>query len=401
MVSILESARRGVEFANEQEDRRRTLARQAELQRRDDAAFNALAEEFGPAAADPAALGQLTGIRRAERADTRQQELEGRADSSQAALATTRLFKRAIDAGEDPAAAFDAIAPLLPNLGVAAEEMPQLREALIADPSLADEIARQLGDPDATPRDRYVSTSDGLYDTQLGKFVDPSGIAAENIAVRRETLASNEREAAIRAEQADRRLDIQGARVDPDTVREIEAAKSFGRGAGDVAAGLPVLEQRVNENIGRVDQILNADPDALASLFGVPSLSGLAKGGAGLFGELPGSEAADVAKNLRALASQLRSQAFETLKGGGHITEIESQFAAEALANLERAQSVKSAKAELNRLKFILESGLERAREQASAGGSGTDTAASRSVDGPDFSETSDDELLAILGGGG
>ena len=57
-------------------------------------------------------------------------------------------------------------------------------------------------------------------------------------------------------------------------------------------------------------------------------------------------------------------QAFESLKGGGQITEIEGQKAEEAIARLDLAQSEDDYKRALKDLRDIVELGLLRSRDQ-------------------------------------
>jgi hypothetical protein len=75
------------------------------------------------------------------------------------------------------------------------------------------------------------------------------------------------------------------------------------------------------------------------SVFGLPGIGVLTQGGAGSFGSITGTRAANFANRIEALKADVRAGAFETLKGGGQITEKESQFAADAIARLERTMS--------------------------------------------------------------
>jgi hypothetical protein len=53
-------------------------------------------------------------------------------------------------------------------------------------------------------------------------------------------------------------------------------------------------------------------------------------------------------------------QAFESLKGGGQITEVEGRKATEAIARLNRAQSDAEFEASLTELRGVMEKGYER-----------------------------------------
>jgi len=55
-------------------------------------------------------------------------------------------------------------------------------------------------------------------------------------------------------------------------------------------------------------------------------------------------------------------QAFESLKGGGHITEIEGQKATQAIGRLDASQSPEDYRNALTELKGLLQLGMERER---------------------------------------
>jgi hypothetical protein len=70
----------------------------------------------------------------------------------------------------------------------------------------------------------------------------------------------------------------------------------------------------------------------------------------------------DLTVRISQLQGQAFLQAFESLKGGGAITEREGQAATEAIARLNRIQSKEAFEDSLRELRSIMERGLERAR---------------------------------------
>lgn len=89
----------------------------------------------------------------------------------------------------------------------------------------------------------------------------------------------------------------------------------------------------------------------------------------GLKGQLPnvpGTESADAKVNLDKIKGQAFLTAFQTLKGGGQITEIEGEKATQAIANLDKAQSPDSARKSLQDLRDIVVGAAARAQQQAS-----------------------------------
>lgn len=87
----------------------------------------------------------------------------------------------------------------------------------------------------------------------------------------------------------------------------------------------------------------------------------------GVTNYLPGTDAAD----FKALKAQIGGkqflQAYETLKGGGAITEIEGNKAEQAIARMDAAQTEKSFLAALDEFQGIVQRGLKIAEQKAGA----------------------------------
>jgi len=132
-----------------------------------------------------------------------------------------------------------------------------------------------------------------------------------------------------RARQAAARQKAQG-----DPVETENALRKF----DDLLSRIDTLESKKYKGVGR-------------SVFGLPGMGMITDGGFGAFGTTPGSDAANFVVQLEALSGDIRSQAFETLKGGGQITEKESEFAAQAIANLSRWGSYEEFQNELKRVR--------------------------------------------------
>ena len=76
--------------------------------------------------------------------------------------------------------------------------------------------------------------------------------------------------------------------------------------------------------------------DGLANHPGLSSAVGMRVPG---WSYVPGTEAANFASRLDQLQGQAFLQAFESLKGGGQITEVEGKKATDAIARLSQNQS--------------------------------------------------------------
>ena len=86
-------------------------------------------------------------------------------------------------------------------------------------------------------------------------------------------------------------------------------------------------------------------------------------------GNLPDLLSTQGTLDFRARAAQLEGkaflQAFQSLKGGGQITEAEGRKATAAIARLDQAQSEGAYREALLELRGIVEQSLERARNKA------------------------------------
>jgi hypothetical protein len=84
---------------------------------------------------------------------------------------------------------------------------------------------------------------------------------------------------------------------------------------------------------------------------------------------IPGTDARDFRVVLDQLGGAAFLQAFESLKGGGAITEVEGNKATAAIARLNRAQSDKEFETALNDLRDVMNRGLSRLGGAGASGG--------------------------------
>src|SRR5690606_31957574 len=87
----------------------------------------------------------------------------------------------------------------------------------------------------------------------------------------------------------------------------------------------------------------------------------------GMFPAVPNTPQAGTVARIEQLQGAAFLQAFETLKGGGQITEVEGKKATDAIARLKRTQNKDDFIAALNDLKAVIQVGLDRARRQMGA----------------------------------
>jgi hypothetical protein len=121
-------------------------------------------------------------------------------------------------------------------------------------------------------------------------------------------------------------------------------------------ANLPVVMQNSQQTIAVIDKALNHPGLAMA---------------VGLSSKLdprnliPGSPGYDFGVVMDQLRGKSFLEAFNTLKGGGQITEVEGKKATDAIARLNTAQSEPEFKAALRELRSIAQMAMTRAKAQA------------------------------------
>ena len=88
---------------------------------------------------------------------------------------------------------------------------------------------------------------------------------------------------------------------------------------------------------------------------------------------IPGTDAKDFSVALDQLKGKTFLQAFESLKGGGQITEVEGKKATEAIGRLNTAQSDKAFQQALSDLRGVVEGSMKRASGQTGGASGGWD----------------------------
>jgi hypothetical protein len=143
-----------------------------------------------------------------------------------------------------------------------------------------------------------------------------------------------------------------------DVKKEEEKSKASGKKEGELIteakANLPRVLDNAETTLSVLDKALNAK--GIAKNFGVQ----------GLIPNMPGGDAA----NAQALLDQIKGgaflQAFETLKGGGQITEVEGEKATNAITRMQSAQSFEAFQDAAEDYKSVINKGIRRAKIAAS-----------------------------------
>ena len=126
-----------------------------------------------------------------------------------------------------------------------------------------------------------------------------------------------------------------------------------GEAQGQAIVGLPNAVAQADAAMSIIDSIVD-DP-------GLSGITGMIQG------RIPPTTQAgtDLNVKIEQLKGKTFLEAFQSLKGGGTITEIEGQKAEAAIARLDRAQSTEAYRSALTDLKEVLQKGVARAKAKA------------------------------------
>lgn len=152
--------------------------------------------------------------------------------------------------------------------------------------------------------------------------------------------------------------------LDADNERRKAAAQAAGKVQGEAGARLPNTLGAADEAIAVIDQIRNHPGRGQATEW------------LGTIPGVPGTKGRDFVALVDQAKGQVFLQAYQQLKGGGQITEIEGQKAEQAIARLDRAQSKEAFDKALDDLEAVIRKG--RANAGVLAGGKPTPAAPSQ-----------------------
>ena len=127
---------------------------------------------------------------------------------------------------------------------------------------------------------------------------------------------------------------------------------------------LPQVEADAKQTIGLVDKLIThpgfSTVVGAKGITGVPAAAGY---------PIPGTDAANFTVLRDQLVGKQFMQAYQTLKGGGQITEVEGKKATDAIARMNTAQSEDAFKEAAMEFRGVIKAGLDRAKKKAGSGG--------------------------------
>lgn len=167
-------------------------------------------------------------------------------------------------------------------------------------------------------------------------FQQSQNLARENLGLSRQRLAMD---------------------MDPSFQAEKAATRQQALNRVQANKDLPLAVDKANESIQLIDDLVN-HPGFKISV-GKSAWAGKAAS------MVPGTDASDFARRMEQIKGQQFLQAFETLKGGGQITEIEGAKATQAISRMDTAQSEQEFVKAANEFKDIIQRGVNRAKKAA------------------------------------
>jgi len=168
--------------------------------------------------------------------------------------------------------------------------------------------------------------------------------------------AFNNRTGRMELVQAGEGAPVIGSASDPALQGKIAAAKEGGKVEAEAKSKAKVdLSKTVQEadlTVKLIDDLLNHP--GLEAAVGASSMLGTQK--------IPGTHGKDFMNRLDQLKGKQFLQAFQTLKGGGQITEAEGQKATDAMSRMKNTSSEAEFKKAAEEFKSIVKKGADRAR---------------------------------------
>lgn len=153
---------------------------------------------------------------------------------------------------------------------------------------------------------------------------------------------------------------ITAAQYNPALLGDINEHKAAGTTRGTVteqtALDLPNTIAQAEQTIAQV-VALKTHP-GMKDVVGVPDPLTLG-------GRVPGTTGADFRSRLEQIQGSQFLQAYQTLKGGGQITEVEGQKAQNAIARMQTTQSEKAFVEAADEFIGIIRKGVDRAKQKA------------------------------------
>jgi len=153
------------------------------------------------------------------------------------------------------------------------------------------------------------------------------------------------------------------AKAEAEAKADVAAKADSEKSARSAASDLPVIEDKANYALNLLDTMVGSEDGKVKPHKGFDNYIGTWTGE--YQAKIPGSQAADFKTYHDQVKGTAFLEAFESLKGGGQITQIEGDKATAAITRMDRAQSREEYTKAARELQGIIRQGLKRARDKA------------------------------------
>jgi hypothetical protein len=223
----------------------------------------------------------------------------------------------------------------------------------------------------------FANTSRLVTGSEATKTATPGDVMSATTTRRGQDL-TNAREL--------QRIEIEKGKNSPEAIAMRAKMTELGKAEAKFEAAAPEAMSKANEAIRKIDELVGTQPTKTKEgkiIAGTRPHPGFTSAvGATLMPGarfVDGTPAADFDARLKEIQGGAFLEAYNTLKGGGSITEVEGQKATQAITRMSLAQSEKEFKAAAREFQTILRKGIERSK--AKLGNVGAPAAANASPD--------------------
>ena len=137
--------------------------------------------------------------------------------------------------------------------------------------------------------------------------------------------------------------------------RQVAQAGVLGKEQGTAITDLPTKYDAANESVKLLDELISHPGHDLA--LGKTRMTGAHM--------IPGTDAYDFEVRRKQIGGKQFLEAFQSLRGGGQITEVEGAKAEQAIARMDASQTEESFDAAAKEFQEIIKRGLERTKKAA------------------------------------
>jgi hypothetical protein len=173
---------------------------------------------------------------------------------------------------------------------------------------------------------------------------------------------------------------IEKGKNSPEYIAMEAKMKEQGKGQAKFEVAAPQAIATAEQALNKIDQLVGkpAIKDKATGKVieaGTPAHPGFkaAVGASSLFPTIPGSKAADFEARLDEIKGGAFLEAYNTLRGGGSITEVEGQKATQAITRMSTAQSEKEFIDAARDFQAVIRTGIKRSKEKLGSGGTDVD----------------------------